>query len=410
MADLETFREEVRVWLEENYPQSLRKRAASPEMEMAEAEAIMSAGPTGDVKVWTQKFGATGWGVPTWPKAYGGGGLGGPEARVLQQEMAKQGIRNPIGGMGTMMFGPTLLEYGNEEQKKRHIPKIATNEIRWCQGFSEPGAGSDLASLQTKCEDKGDHFLVNGSKIWTSGGQYADWCFCLVRTDTTRKHEGISFILIDMKSPGVTVKPIKLISGNSPFCETFFDNVKVPKENLVGELNKGWTIAKRLLQFERQNLSGGGGGGPPAGAMRMMGAGVHTTAIDYLGADERGRLADADLRARVATQAMEAKAFMLTLMRSATEARGNQGPSAATSILKNVGSKIAQDRAELTIEIMGNRGFGWEGDGFAPAELSAVRGWLGGKAMSIYGGSFEIHNNIISKRILELPEAAGTQS
>jgi alkylation response protein AidB-like acyl-CoA dehydrogenase len=417
MADLEAFREHVRSWLEANYPASLRKRGPqSEEMEMAEAEAIMSAGPTGDLKTWTQKFGETGWGVPLWPKQYGGGGLSVPEARVLQQEMAKQGIRNPIGGMGTMMFGPTLLEYGNEEQKLRHIPKIATNEVRWCQGFSEPGAGSDLASLQTKCEDKGDHYLINGQKIWTSGAQYADWCFCLVRTDTTKKHEGISFILIDMKTPGVSVKPIKLISGNSPFCETFFDNVKVPKENLVGELNKGWTIAKRLLQFERQNLSGGGGlpggsgggrggGGGGMAAMMGMGGGIHVTAKKYIGEDAKGRLADTDLRARLSTHAMEAKAMQLTLMRAAMEARGNQGPSASTSIIKNVGSKVGQDRSELTIEIFGNRGFGWEGEGFSAAELGAVKGWLGGKATSIYGGSQEIQNNIISKRILELPDS-----
>ena len=298
-----------------------------------------------------------------------------------------------------------MLEYGNEKQKLEHIPKIATNEIRWCQGFSEPGAGSDLASLSTKCEDKGDHYLINGSKIWTSGGQFADWCFCLVRTDTSKKHEGISFILIDMKSPGVSVKPIQLISGNSPFCETFFDNVKVPKENLVGELNKGWTIAKRLLQFERQNLSGGGGGGGEMMAMMFGGGGIHVTAKKYMGEDDKGRLADIDLRQRLVGHAMEAKAFQLTLMRSAMEARGNQGPSAATSILKNVGSKVGQDRSEFTLEIYGNRGFGWEGEGFAANELGAVRGWLGGKATSIYGGSQEIQNNIISKRILELPDS-----
>ena len=205
-------------------------------------------------------MGDKGWGVPTWPTAYGGGGLSPDQAKVLQKEMAAIGAWNPIGGMGTMMFGPTLLEYGSEEQKHRHIPPIAKGEIRWCQGFSEPGAGSDLASLQTKCEDKGDHWLVNGQKIWTSGAQWADWCFCLVRTDTTEKHEGISFLLIDMRTPGVEVRPIKLISGASPFCETFFTDVKVPKENLVGPLNGGWTIAKRLLQHERSGLAGGGGG------------------------------------------------------------------------------------------------------------------------------------------------------
>ena len=173
--------------------------------------------PSPDLVSWRKAMGDRGWGVPTWPKAYGGGGLSTVEARVLQKEMAKVGAFNPIGGMGVMMFGPTLLEFGNEEQKSRHIPKIATGEVQWCQGFSEPGAGSDLASLSTRCEDKGDHFLVNGSKIWTSGGQYADWCFCLVRTDKTKKHEGISFLLIEMRTPGVEVRPIRLIAGSSPF-------------------------------------------------------------------------------------------------------------------------------------------------------------------------------------------------
>eukprot|EP01035_Chromulina_nebulosa_P005452 gene5452-7396_t len=220
----------------------------------------VEAGPVeGDALLWKQRMGEKGWGTPTWPKEYGGGGLSSAEARVLQQEMNRIGARNPIGGMGIMMFGPTLLEYGSEEQKQRHIPPICRGEIRWCQGYSEPGAGSDLAALQTRCEDRGDHFLVNGQKVWTSGAQYADWCFCLVRTDFTTKHDGISFILFDMKTPGVEVRPIQLISGNSPFCETFLTDVKVPKENLVGELNKGWTIGKRLLIHERNSLSGGGG-------------------------------------------------------------------------------------------------------------------------------------------------------
>jgi alkylation response protein AidB-like acyl-CoA dehydrogenase len=297
-----------------------------------------------------------------------------------------------------MMFGPTLLEYGNEDQKQRHIPPIVRGEIRWCQGYSEPGAGSDLAALQTKAEDKGDHFLVNGQKIWTSGAQYAQWCFCLVRTDPKHKHEGISFLLIDMNDPGIEVRPIKLISGASPFCETFFTDVKVPKENLVGPLNGGWTIGKRLLQHERSSLSGGGGS---AGRF-FSGKAIENLAKDYVGVDESGRIADPDLRSRIIRHQMEAKAFMLTLIRAQAEAKGNAGPSAATSIMKNVGSKVGQERAELAIEIMGSQGLGWEGDGFQDYELEQVRNWLGGKATTIYGGSAEIQNNIIAKRILGL--------
>ena len=393
-GDLDAFRAEARTWLEANFPPSLKGKGLMMMREGASAE-------TADYLAWRDAMGAKGWGVPTWPKEYGAAGLSGAEAKVLQQEMAKLGAWNPIGGMGVMMFGPTLLEYGNVEQKKKHIPPIVKGTLQWCQGFSEPGAGSDLASLATKAEDKGDHFLVNGQKIWTSGAQWAQWCFCLVRTDTTRKHEGISFLLIDMADPGVEVRPIQLISGNSPFCETFFTDVKVPKENLVGPLNGGWTIAKRLLQHERSSLSGGGGGGGAAAAL-FGGGPLDVLAKKYVGEDENGRIADGELRTRITQHQMEAKAFMLTLMRAAAESRSNSGPSAATSIMKNAGSKVGQDRAELMLEIMGSQGLGWEGEEFTPAELSAVRTWLGGKATTIYGGSAEIQNNIISKRILGL--------
>ncbi len=398
-GDLDAFRAEARGWLEANFPPSLKGRGA-----IMYAEGGMSNDP--DFKTWVKRMGDKGWGTPTWPKAYGGGGLAQDEARVLQQEMNRLGAWSPIGGMGVMMFGPTLLEYGNEEQKQRHIPSIVRADLRWCQGFSEPGAGSDLASLSTRCEDKGDHWLINGSKIWTSGAQYADWCFCLVRTDTTKKHEGISFILIDMRSPGIEVRPIRLISGNSPFCETFFTDVKVPKENLVGPLNGGWSIAKRLLQHERSGLAGAGGG-----AGRALGGGVPSElAKEYVGVDAHGRIDDPDLRARIAAFDIDAKAFALTAMRTAVESRSNQGPSAATSIMKNAGTTIGQTRSELIIEIMGSHGLGWEGDGFSDDELNTVRGWLAGKATTIYGGSQEVQSNIISKRILGLPDPLGAQS
>jgi alkylation response protein AidB-like acyl-CoA dehydrogenase len=391
-TDLEGFRAEAREWIAANFPAGLKGRA-NPMMR----EERMA--PSADQEAWRIAVGEKGWGVPTWPKAYGGGGLSGGEARVLQQELNKAGAYNPIGGMGTMMFGPTLLEYGTEEQKLEHIPRIAKGEVQWCQGFSEPGAGSDLASLQTKAEDKGDHFLINGQKIWTSGAQFADWCFCLVRTDTSKKHEGISFVLFTMHQPGVEVRPIKLISGNSPFCETFFTDAVAEKKNLVGPLNGGWTIAKRLLQHERSGLSGAGGGGFFGSAKSL-----EQLAKDYVGTDDKGRIADSDLRTRIVQNAIDARAFQQTAVRAMMEAKGNSGPSAATSIMKNAGTKVMQDRAEMTLEIMGHQGLGWEGDAFTPDELSAVRGWLGGKAVTIYGGSYEIQNNIISKRILGLPD------
>ncbi|QNE31130.1 acyl-CoA dehydrogenase [Sphingomonas sp. NBWT7] len=387
---LDAFRQEARAWLEANFPQSLRGK-----------DNAMSAvdGPTEETaeqKQWREAMGAKGWGVPTWPKEHGGGGLSRAEARVLGEEMMRIGAWNPIGGMGVMMFGPTLLEYGNEAQKAQHIPGIVRGEVRWCQGYSEPGAGSDLASLQTFAEDKGDHYLVNGQKTWTSGGQWADKCFALVRTDKTQKHAGISFLLIDMDAEGVETRPIKLISGASPFCETFFTNVKVPKENLVGREGQGWEIGTRLLQHERNSLSGGGGS---QGRMNQ-GEPIVSIAKKYRDVDADGKLADSDLRTRIIKHEMDQRAFALTLRRAALEAKGNAGPSAATSVMKNVGARITQDRAELAIEIMGMQGLGWEGEGFSNEELAQTRTWLWGKAVSIYGGSSEVQNNVIAKRIL----------
>ena len=400
-TELDAFRTEAREWLEENFPKSLRKNPDEV------TEQVMSGGKTtGDVDLWRQRMGEKGWGTPTWPKQYGGGGLTAAEARVLGEEMSRIGARNPIVGMGPGMFGNTLLEYGNEEQKKKHFPPIVKGELRWCQGFSEPGSGSDLASLSTKAEDKGDHFLVNGQKIWTSGAQFADWCFCLVRTDNTKKHDGISFLLIDMRSPGVEARPIKMISGASGQCETFFTDVKVPKENLMGQLNGGWSIAKRLLQHERNGMGNRLGGGPAPKEKD----GVAELAKKYVGVDEAGRVSDGDLRSRITQHRMEEHALRQTVRRAAAEAKGNQSPSAATSIMKNVSMKVMQDRSELTVEIMGAQGLGWEGEGFDAVELETVRGWLAGKAGSIYGGSQEIQNNIISKRILNLPDPASGAS
>jgi alkylation response protein AidB-like acyl-CoA dehydrogenase len=389
-TDLDAFRAEAKGWIEANFPAELKGK---PNPMMRE-EAVE---PSAAQQAWKKAMGEKGWGVPTWPAAYGGGGLSPAEARVVQQELGRAGAYNPIGGMGVMMFGPTLLEYGTEAQKQEHIPGIVKGEVWWCQGYSEPGAGSDLAALQTRCEDKGDHFLINGQKIWTSGAQYADMCFCLVRTDTSKKHEGISFVLIDMHQPGVEVRPIKLINGTSPFCETFFTDARAEKKNLVGPLNGGWTIGKRLLQHERSGLSGGGGG-------FGMGRSLESLAKEYVGVDDQGRIADADLRARVIQNDMDWRAFQQTAFRAMAEAKGNSGPSAATSIMKNAATSTLQTRAELTLEIMGSQGLGWSGDDFSKEEKEAVRSWLGGKATTIYGGSQEVQSNIISKRILGLPD------
>ena len=398
-ADLDGFRTEVRAWLEANFPASLRRDPAA----VSEAEAS-GARPTGDVALWKQRMGDKGWGTPTWPKAHGGGGLDRARAAVLADEMTAIGAPNPIGGMGVIMFGPTLLEYGNPEQLAQHIPPIVKGELRWCQGFSEPGAGSDLASLRTKAVDMGDHWLVDGSKIWTSGAHLADWCFCLVRTDTTKKHEGISFLLIDMRSPGVEARPILLINGTTPFCETFFTDVKVPKGNLMGPLNGGWTIAKRLLQHERQGISGAGQPTPGGQPGAVPGPELAQLARTYVGVDDDGRLIDSDLRRRITEHLMEARAFRLTGQRAAAETRSNSGPSAVSSVLKNVGSQVRQVGAELAVEVLGHQGLGWAGETFKADELGATRAWLRGKSGTIAGGSQEVQNNIISKRILGLPE------
>ena len=385
---LEAFRAEVREWLAANFPASLKGKGNA----LASVEGPTRETP--EMTKWREAMGEKGWGVPTWPREYGGGGLSKAEARVLADEMARADAWNPIGGMGVMMFGPTLLEYGSEAQKHEHIPAIAKAEIRWCQGYSEPNAGSDLANLQTFAEDKGDHYLVNGQKTWTSGGQWADKCFCLVRTDKSDKHKGISFLLIDMTSPGVEVKPIKMISGMSPFCETFFTDVKVPKENLVGEEGQGWTIGKRLLQHERTNLSGGGSRLMPSGP------GLPDLAKKFVGADGEGRIADADLRTRITKFEMDWRAFLLTAMRIQAESKAQGGVSEVSSILKTIGTKLGQERAELIIEIEGLQGLGWTGEGFTDQELNATKAWLFGKATTIYGGSTEVQNNVIAKRIL----------
>jgi alkylation response protein AidB-like acyl-CoA dehydrogenase len=393
--ELEAFRAQARDWIEANFPASLRGKA-----NVAAAELDGGATAQGDLAVWKKAMAETGWSAPTWPKEYGGGGLSAQQGRILAQEMARAGAFNPMNvGMGITMLGPTILDYGTEEQKKTHIPRIVRGEVRWCVGYSEPGAGSDLANVQTKCEDKGDHWLVNGSKIWTSGAQYSDWCGALVRTDpAAKKHEGITFLLLDMRQGGVETRPIKLIAGASPFCETFFTDATASKDAVLGKLNEGWTVGKRLLQHERASQTGA-----PTGGRQTP---LPDIAKRYVGADDKGRIADADLRLRVARNQMDARAHGLTLARAMAEAKGASGATNAASVLKNSATGVAQTRSELMLEIMGHQGLGWEGETFDKDELETVRGWLAGKAMSIYGGSFEIQNNIISKRILGLPDTA----
>jgi alkylation response protein AidB-like acyl-CoA dehydrogenase len=399
-GDTDAFRDEVKAWLEANYPAELRDAKAKTDPEAMWGGRAF-AGSSDPQIVWMQRMAEKGWTAPTWPQAYGGGGLTPAQARVLDQELSAGRYHSPLASFGLWMLGPVLLEYATEEQKAEHLPKIIRGEIRWCQGYSEPGAGSDLAGLQTKCEDKGDHWLINGQKIWTSYANKADWCFCLVRTDTSKKHEGISFVLIDMKTPGVETRPIQLISGESPFCETFFTDVKIPKNALVGKVNGGWEIAKRLLQYERQNISGGFGGGGGAGGAA---GDLAQIAKNYFGLDATGALADPDLRTRITKNKMDFDCFYKTIARVAAESKASNGPSAATSIIKYAAATFAQERSELMVEAMGAQGLGWEGDEFSPLELAATHGWLRSKGNSIEGGTSEVNLNVVSKRVLGLPD------
>ncbi|MAH92340.1 MAG: acyl-CoA dehydrogenase [Hyphomonas sp.] len=396
-VDLEQFRAETREWLEENCPPSMRTPMKDDEIVWGgKREKFKNP----EAKVWLERMGEKGWTAPEWPAKYGGGGLSREQNRVLQEELRRIKARPALFSFGLWMFGPALLEFGNEEQKLRFIPDIVKGKTRWCQGYSEPGAGSDLADLQTRCEDKGDHYLINGQKVWTSYADKADWIFCLVRTDTSTKHEGISFILFDMESEGVEARPILLISGESPFCETFFTDVKVPKNQLVGEVNGGWQIAKRLLQFERSSISAGGFGG--TGGSGILGPEEY--AKMHIGTDSEGRLIDGDLRGRITDHKMYAKAFNLTVQRQAEQAKAGQQVGHTASILKYGAAKMNQDRHELLVEALGTEGLGWEGEGFDPAAKKVTRQWLRSKGNSIEGGTSEINLNVISKRVLGLKD------
>ena len=394
MSTAEEFRLETQAWLEENCPQGAR--GPGPITSGSSKIPLTHA----DTKLWLERMIEKGWTAPTWPTEYGGGGLNNEEYMILIQEMRRIGARTPLAGMGTSLIGPTLLEYGTEEQKKRHIPRIVRAEVAWCQGYSEPGAGSDLASLSTRAEDKGDHYLVNGSKIWTSGAQYADWIFALVRTDPdVPKHEGISFVLMDMAQQGITVKPIRLISGESPFCETFFDNAIAQKDDLVGELNKGWTVGKRLLQHERGSMASLVGGG----ATRDQGPSLVQEAKEF-GGEANGRIADDSLRNRIIQHNINAASYQLTQRRTVEESSDGSTPGPATSIFKMYRTELQQENSSLFVEMRGTNGLGWTGEGFTPQQIGGTRAWLANRAASIYSGSNEIQRNIIAKRVLGLPD------
>jgi alkylation response protein AidB-like acyl-CoA dehydrogenase len=393
MADLESFREDVRRWLDANAPAAMRTPPRSP-------DDMCWGGRKGkysdDTRRWLAIMAERGWTAPTWPREYGGGGLTKDEAKVLSQEMAKLRLRPPLLGFGLEMIGPLLLQAGNEEQKREHLPKIVRGEIRWCQGYSEPGAGSDLAGLQTRAIRDGDHFVLNGQKVWTSFGDKADWMFVLVRTDTEKKHAGITFLLMDMESPGVSVRPIKLISGASPFTETFLSDVRVPVKNVVGEINAGWNIAKTLLRFERNMIA-------DAFKEREDRSRLLKLARRYVG-PESGKLGDPVLRDRMAQVELDQLALDLTLSRSRDRLKAGQPPGPEASIFKLYGTELNQRRRDLMGAIAGPQALGWDGPGFTDEEVGMTRDWLRSRGNTIEGGTSEVQLNIIAKQVLGLPD------
>ena len=401
MSDLESFRAEVRSWLEDHAPRAVRG------VSIAASEGTWGGRKASydppEMKAWMDAMAERGWTEPTWPTEYGGGGLEPAEAKVLSQELRRAKLPPPLVGFGLSMIGPTLLRFGTEEQKKEHLPRICRGEIRWCQGYSEPGAGSDLASLQTRAVRDGDDFVINGQKVWTSYADKSDWIFALVRTDPdAKKQEGITFILIDMETPGVSVRPISLISGKSPFCETYFDDVRVPASNVVHEVNAGWTVAKALLGHERTMIADAFGG--VAGRAKPGGGSpLATLGREHLG-EEGGVIADAVMRDEIARNEMDTRAFGLTVQRSRDAARAGHQPGPESSLFKVYATELNMRRTELMVRVAGPQGLGWEGAGFDDDELQLTRDWLRARGNSIEGGTSEVQLNIIAKRVLGLPD------
>lgn len=392
-APLDLFRAETRAWLERNCPVEMRRPPLEQERCWGGRRWAFSSDAQ---RAWLERMAERGWTAPGWPREYGGGGLDRSEVAVLREEMVRLGCRPPLESLGLWMLGPVLLKFGTEAQKRQHVPPIVRGEIRWCQGYSEPEAGSDLASLRTRAEDLGDRFIVNGHKIWTSHAHNSDWIFCLVRSDpAASKHAGISFLLFDMETPGITTRPITMISGLSNFCEVFFDQVSVPRDNLVGEAGAGWTIAKYLLTQERGSIS----------AIKPLNAdgSLGRLAAEALGRTSDGALSQSALRARIAAYEADAMAFECMAERLADlEARGQALP-AASSILKYASSELNKRQHELRMSAGGSGFMEWEGE--ASRQGHEARGWLRSMGNSIEGGTTEIQLNIIAKHALGLPGA-----
>ena len=392
MTELESFRLEARDWLEANCPETMRHPYRS------EADPCWGGRnckfQSEDQRLWLQRMSEKGWTVPTWATEYGGGGLNREQNKILKEELGRIHARPALESFGISMLGPALLKFGSEELKKQHLPAIARGHIRWAQGYSEPNAGSDLASLQARADDHGDHFILNGSKVWTSYGDLGDWMFCLVRTEfEASKHEGISFVLFDMATPGVSTRPIKLISGKSPFTETIFEDVRIEKDQVIGELNRGWTVAKYLLTHEREMIAG-------SGLLRAGTVPISKTAIHTLGT-ENGMLHNTMLRGDIAQFEIDTRCLELTIERARDEVKAGVSLGAASSMFKYYGTELNKRRNELLMAIGGNESLVWEGSDSQDGQLP--KSWLRSKGNSIEGGTSEIQLNIVAKHILGLP-------
>jgi alkylation response protein AidB-like acyl-CoA dehydrogenase len=401
MADLEAFRAEVAGWLEANAPEALRGKRKDPLAETNGGKKWKFHYP--ESKAWLDMMAAKGWTAPTWPEECGGAGLSDAEAHVIREEVARLDLPPPLTGQnfGLYMIGAMMVQRASDEQKREHLPKIAAGQIRWCQGYSEPNAGSDLAAVQMTAVRDGDEYVLNGQKLWTSYGDESDWMFLIARTDPeAKKQEGITFFLLDLETPGVEIRPIKLISGASPFCETFLDDCRVPARNVVGGLNDGWTIAKALLEHERKMISGAGG-------EAMGGVAVNPTMLmhRYLGVREDGKIADPILRDQITQLSFDGLCYILTTARARDEAQAGQSPGPLSSMFKVYGTELNQRMEEMDMKIRGPQALGWEGEGFEEDELRGTRSWLRSRGNSIEGGTSEIQRNIIAKRVLDLPEA-----
>ncbi len=401
MANLDEFRAEVSAWLKENAPKALLGKRRDPLAETQGGRNWKFHYP--ESEQWLDMMAEKGWTAPTWPKECGGAGLSEKEARVIRTELAALELPPPLSGQnfGLHMVGAMMVKLASEGQKREHLPKIARGEIRWCQGYSEPNAGSDLAAVQTSAVKDGDDYILNGQKVWTSYGDESDWMFLIARTDPdASKQTGISFFLLDLETPGIEVRPIKLISGRSPFCETFYDDCRVGAANIVGELNDGWSIAKALLEHERTMISGASGE-----AMGGVAVAPLTLLHRYLASDASGRILDPILRDRAVQAMLDGLSYMMTTQRAHDEAKAGQSPGPLSSMFKVFGTELNQRMEELDLSIRGPQALGWEGPGFEKDELEGTRSWLRSRGNSIEGGTSEIQRNIIAKRVLNLLEA-----